>query len=371
MKMEAHSAWNIPPSQFQDLRARLSTVSGASLSLSDPAGTAPKFVPEATVLPRGRLPAARHAQQARGRCPSSAPAEAAVSEAAPTGCPAPGDTAPEAGKPAARPPRFWTPGRKARDHKARPGDRRGPSAAPAPSAQGGTATWPLEPDGGVPQDGPAVRLPPPGPQSAAALGQWLSRPRPARSDRCPSGAPGPTLPPPRAHLQVAALRPAPLRGGPREAQARPQHTPSGPRRRLPPIRPRAPAGSGVTRFRGRGSEQPRRGPGPRAEEAAFRPGQPWRRERVNATECPGPPRPRGACARLGERLSPPRVAAPGGAAPPAAPGAREPLPARVVAPARAGSPAFPGLPSGSRSAAPRGLVPFLGRASPTTITFSS
>lgn len=319
-----------------------------------------------------RLPSvlSRHEDAAQARHPQKQPSPRLHRP----GARRPVTPAPEAGKPAARPPRFWTPGRKARDHKARPGDRRGPSAAPAPSAQRGTATWPLEPElpnGGVPQDGPAVRLPPPGPPSAAALGQWLSRPRPARSDRCPSGAPGPTLPPPRAHLQVAALRPAPLRGGPREAQARPQHTPSGPRRRPPPIRPRAPAGSGVTRFRGRGSEQPRRGPGLRAEEAAFRPVQPWRRERVNATECPGPPRPRGACARLGERLSPPRVAAPGGAAHPAAPGVREPLPARVPAPARAGPSAFPGLPSRSRSAAPRGLVPFLGRASPTTITFSS
>lgn len=101
--------------------------------------------------------------------------------------------------------------------------------------------------------------PPPGAQRPVSLGSSGPDAAPA------TGSPAGPRPAPRA-----AQRRAPARHRPGLSTG-----PQAPCRRLGPIRHRAPAGSGVTRFRGRGSEQPRRSLRPRARKrpsARYSPG---------------------------------------------------------------------------------------------------
>lgn len=242
-------------------------------------------------------------------CRASAPAEADIFEAAPPGSPARGNSGQRFGKLAA--------------------------AAPTPSPQRRTTGWSPEPDG--PE---TVR-----PSACGRSAHNHRRPRtmaaslpPPRSGRGSSGAPGPTpLPLPPAHLQAAALAPRwPRRDPPR---ARPASVPA--------VRPASPPGSHPTprsgrkrtdALPGRGFEPPRRGPLPRGGNPLTFRCRPGGREELMLPSVRFPARPRGASARLGERLSPPRVPH------------REALRVRRV-------PAWPSGGAGTRSPARRGWPP--------------
>jgi len=75
-----------------DLEARLRRVPGPRFPWREPAGTAPKVDQDATVFPNGRPPAASRLSGHRDACRAWVPAKADVSEAAPPGSPARGNT---------------------------------------------------------------------------------------------------------------------------------------------------------------------------------------------------------------------------------------------------------------------------------------
>lgn len=133
-----------------DLEARLSIVSGPRSPWREPAGTAPKFDQDATVLPNGWPPSRLSGH--RDACLASAPAEADVSDAAPPESPGRGNTGHRVGKA----------GRRGPDAVCTKADNRMASGA----RRQGSLTRSR-------RQAAATR-----PGSTAAHGQWLPRPRP-------------------------------------------------------------------------------------------------------------------------------------------------------------------------------------------------